>query len=97
MDDQAGMDVLQFLQGLIVAREIGDPGIASSQIDGNRCKVIEQTRGTVGERSIARVVWRFAKLGSLCPICDIFVPQPGLKETHRDRWAVLNKSTKSLI
>jgi hypothetical protein len=36
-------------------------------------------------------------LGSLCPICDIFVPQRTPGETHRDRWAILKKSTKLLI
>jgi hypothetical protein len=97
MDDQAGMDVLQFLQGTIVASQIDHPGIPGSQINGNRGKLIEQTRGTVRKQTSAGVVWRFAKLGSLCPICDIFVPQPGLKETHRDRWVVLKKPTKSMI
>jgi len=97
MDDQAGMDAFQFLLSLIVSSQIGDPGIPSSQINRNRVKIIEQTRGTVRERSSVGVFWRFAKLGSLCPIFDIFVPQRRLKETHRDRWAILKKSTKLLI
>ncbi len=97
MDDQAGMDAFQFLLSLIVSSQIGDPRIPSSQINRNRVKIIEQTRGNVRERSSVWVVWRFAKLGSLCPICDIFVPQLTPGETHRDRWAILKKSTKLLI
>jgi hypothetical protein len=65
-----------------------------SQINGNRGKVIEKPHGTVRKRIS---VGGLAELGSLCPICDIFVPQPGLKETHRNQWAVLKKSTKRLI
>lgn len=97
MDDQSGMDALQFLLGLIVTGQIGNPGVPGGQINRYGGKVIKQTRRNSRERISAGVVWRFAKLGSLCPICDIFVPQRRQWETHRNRWVILKKSTNTLI